>query len=83
MSCDQCIKKSRINRSLTRHHLQNPNEHITAPVDAMQSDSVPELPPTSHQDDKIFARVIINIMTKHAHLTTTLISDKAQPLCLT
>ena len=98
MSCEQCIKKSRIHRSLTRSPLQNPNEHITAPEDAMQIDLVPELPssggyeiivtamdvfsrylfayPTSNQDVKTFAKVLINIMTKHAYLPTTLISDK-------
>ena len=32
--------------------------------------------PTSNQDVKTVAKVIINIMTKHAYLPTTLISDK-------
>ena len=32
--------------------------------------------PTSNQDAKTIAKVIINIMTKHAYLPTTLISDK-------
>ena len=98
MSCEQCIRKSRIDRSLTRFPLQNLNEHITAPEDAMQIELVPELPPsggyenivtamdvfsryllaypTSNQDAKTIAKVIINIMTKHAYLQTTLISDK-------
>ena len=78
--------------------LQNPNEHITAPEDAMQIDLVPELPPsggytnvvtamdvfsrylfaypTANQDAKTIAKVLINIMTKHTYLPTTLISDK-------
>ena len=98
MSCEQCIRESCIHRSLTRPPLQNPNEHITAPEDAMQNDLVPELPPsggyenivtamdvfsrylfaypTSNQDAKLLAKVSINIMTKHAYLPTTLISDK-------
>ena len=98
MSCDQCIRESRIDQSLTRSPLQNPNEHINAPEDAMQIDLVPELPPsggyenivtamdvfsrylfaypTSNQDAKTIAKVIITIMTKHAYLPTTLISDK-------
>ena len=98
MSCEQCIRKSRIDRSFTRPPLQNPNEHITAPEDAMQIDLLPELPPsggyenlvtamdvfsrylfkypTSNQDAKTIAKVLINIMTKHAYLPTTLISDK-------
>ena len=32
--------------------------------------------PTSNQDAKTIAKVIINIMTKHAYLPTTLVSDK-------
>ena len=98
MSCERCIRESRIDRSLTRSSLQNPNEHITAPEDAMQSDLVPELPPsggyenimtamdvfsrylfaypTSNQDAKTIAKVLINIRTKQADLPTTLISDK-------
>ena len=46
MSCEQCIKESRIDRILTRPHLQNPNEHITAPKNAMQIDLMPDLPPS-------------------------------------
>ena len=98
MSCEQCIRESRIHRNLTRPPLQNPNEHITAPEDAIQIDLVPELPPsggyennvtamgvfsrylfaypTANQDAKTIAKVLNNIMTKHAYLPTTLISDK-------
>ena len=78
--------------------MQNPNEYITAPEDAMQIDFVPGLPPsggyenivtamdvsfcslfaypTSNQDATAIAKLIVNIMTKHAYLPTTLISDK-------
>ena len=98
ISCEQCNGESRIHRVLTRLPLQNPNEHITAPEDAMQIDLVPELQPsggyenivtamdvfsrylfaypTSNQDAKTIAKVLINILTKHAYLPTTLISDK-------
>ena len=98
MSCEKCIRESRLDDRLTRPALQNPNEHITVPEDAMQIDLVPELPsaggyenivtaldvfsrylfayPTSNQDAKSIARVIINIMTKHAYLPTTIISDR-------
>ena len=98
MSCEQCIRESRIHRNLTRPPLQNPNEQITAPEDAIQIDLVPELPPsggyeiivtamdvfshslfaypTANQDAKTIAKVLFNIMTKHAYLPTTLISDK-------
>ena len=95
MSCEQCIRESRIDRSLTRFPLQNPNQHITAPEDAMQIDLVPELSPsggyenivtatdvfsrylfaypTSNQHARTIAKVLTNIMTKHAYLLTTLI----------
>ena len=98
VSCEQCLRESRIITRLTRPPLQNPNEYHTAPEDAMQIDLVPGLPPsggyennvtaidvfycylfgypTSNQDAKTVAKVIINIMTKHAYLPTTLISDK-------
>ena len=46
MSCEHCIRESKIDRSLTRPPLQNPNEHLAAPEDAMQNDLVPELPPS-------------------------------------
>ena len=45
MSCEHCIRESRVNDRLTLPALQNPSEHITAPEDAMQTDLVPELPP--------------------------------------
>ena len=32
--------------------------------------------PTSNQDAKTIAKILINIMTKHAYLPTTLVSDK-------
>ena len=98
MSCEQCIRELGINPHFTRLTLQNPNEHITAPEDAMQIDLVPGLPlsggfenivtamdvfsryliayPTSNEDATTIAKVINNIMTKHAYLPTTLISDK-------
>ena len=41
MSCEQCPREARINPQLTRPPLQNPNEYITAPEDAMQIDLVP------------------------------------------
>ena len=98
MSCNKCIRELKINPQLTRPPLQNPNEHINAPEDAMQIGLVPGLTPsggyenivtaidvfsrylfaypTSNQDATTIAKVIINIMTKHAYLPTKLISDK-------
>ena len=99
MSCEKCIRELRINPQLTRPPpLENPNEHITAPEDAMQIDLVPGLPPsggyenivtamdvfsrylfaypTVNQDATTVAKVLVNIMTKHAYQPTTFISDK-------
>ena len=42
MSCEQCIRESRNDHSPTRPSLQNSNEHITAPEDAMQIELVSE-----------------------------------------
>ena len=94
MSCKKCLRELRINLQPTRPLLQNPNEHITAPEDAMQIDLVPGLPPsggyenivtamdvfsrylfaypTSNQDATTIAKVVLNIMTKHAYLPTTI-----------
>ena len=98
MSYEQCVRESRIDHSFTRFSLQNPDENITAPEDAMEINLVPDLTPsggyeniviamdafsrflleypTSNQDAKTTGKVLINIMTTHAYLPTTLISDK-------
>ena len=98
MSCKQCIRESRIDHSFACAPLKNPNEHNTAPEDALQPDLVTDLPPsggyenivtaldvfsrylfaypTSNQDGRRASKVSFNIMTKHACLPTTLISDK-------
>ena len=55
MSCEQCIRESRIDRSFTRPPLKKPNEHITAPEDAMYIDLVPELPPSSGYENIVTA----------------------------
>ena len=46
MSCEQCLRESRINHRLTRRPLQNPTEYITTPENAMQIDLVPWLLPS-------------------------------------
>ena len=38
ISCEKCIRELKINPQLTRPSLQNPNEHINAPEDAMEID---------------------------------------------
>ena len=55
MSCEQCIRESRIHRSLSRPPLENPNEHITAPEDAMQIVLVPDLPPSGGYENNVTA----------------------------
>ena len=55
LSCEQCIRESRIDRSLTRPPLQNPNEHLNAPEDSMQIDLVPELPPSGGYENIVTA----------------------------
>ena len=55
MSCEQCIRKSRIHGSLTRPPLKNPNEHNTVTEDATQIDLVPELPPSGGYENIVTA----------------------------
>ena len=55
MSCEQCVRESRIDRSFTRLSLQNPNEIITAPEDTMQIDLLPELPPSGGYENTVTA----------------------------
>ena len=55
MSCEQCIRESSIDRRLTHPPLQKPNEHITAPVDDMQIDLVPEFPPSGGYENIVTA----------------------------
>ena len=55
MSCEQCTRESRIDRSFTRPPLKNPNEHITAPAEAMQPDLVPELSPSGGYENFVAA----------------------------
>ena len=98
MSCELCIRESRIKPQLNHPPLENRNEYNTAPEDAMQNDLVPRLPPsggyenivtamdvfsrylfanaTANQDAKTITEVLVKIMTKHAYLPTSLISDK-------
>ena len=55
MSCQQCIRESRIYCSFTIPPRQHPNEHITALKDAMQIDFVPELPPSGGCENTVSA----------------------------
>ena len=55
LSCEHCLRESRISPRLTRPPLQDPNEHITAPEDAMQIDLVPGLPPSGGYENIVTA----------------------------
>ena len=62
MSREQCIIESRIDRSLTRPPLQNPNEHITAPEDAMQIAFVPKLLTSGGYENNVTA---MNVFSRY------------------
>ena len=55
MSCEHCIRESRVKDRLTRLALQNPSEHITAAEDAMQIDFVPEPLPSGGYENIVTA----------------------------
>ena len=55
MSCEKCIRESRIDRTLNRFPLQSPNEHITPPEDAIQIVLVSELPPSGGYENIVTA----------------------------
>ena len=61
MLCDQCIRESRIDSSLNHPPLQNPNQQIIAPEDAMQIDLVPEFSPTGGYE------IIVTVMDVFSH----------------
>ena len=75
MSCEQCIRESRIHLSLTRPTLQKPNEHLTAPEDAMQIHLVPELPPCGGYEKivtamDVFSRYLFAYPPSNQHAKT-------------
>ena len=75
MSCEKCIRELRINPQLTHPPLQNPNEHINAPVDAMQIDFVPGLSPSGGYENivtvmDVFCRYLFAYSTSNQDATT-------------
>ena len=46
MTSEHCIRESRFDRCLPHFPLQNPNDYITVPEDAIQFELVPELRPS-------------------------------------
>ena len=55
MSSEQCIRESRVDDRLTGPALHNPSEHIRPPEDVMQTDLVPELPPSGGYENIVTA----------------------------
>ena len=70
ISYEQCIRESRVDDRLTRPALQNPNEQITAPEDAMQIDLVPESPPSGTYENIVTA---LDVFSRYffAYLTSS------------
>ena len=60
MSCEHCIRESRFDQNLSRLHLQNPNEHFTAPEYAMQNDLVSQLTPPGGYEDLLIAMEVFS-----------------------
>ena len=75
MSCEQCVRESRIDVSLTHLPLQKPDQHITVPEDAMQIDLVLELPPSGGYENivtamDVFSRYLIAYPTSNQDAKT-------------
>ena len=75
ISCEKCIRELKINPQLTRPPLQNPNEHINEPDDAMQFDLVPGLPPSGGYENivtamDVFSRYLFAYPTSNQDATT-------------
>ena len=75
LSCEQCLRESRINPRRTRPSLQNPNEYITAPVNAMQINLVPGLPPSGGYENimtaiDVFSRYLFAYPTSNQDAKT-------------
>ena len=60
LSSEQFIRESRTDSRLTRPPLQNPNEYITAPKNAIQIDVVPELRPSGGPENIVTAMGIVS-----------------------
>ena len=75
MWCQQCIKESRIDSSVAHPPLQNPNEHIISPENAMQIAFMPEIPSSSGYEFivtamDVFSRYCFTSPTSNQDATT-------------
>ena len=95
--CEQCARDKRVPNATITPELLNLPEWYLGPEDAMQTDLLPNLPPSGGYENVLtaidvfsrylfaypltdasainVAKAIIDIMTKHAYLPTTLITD--------
>ena len=76
LSSEQCLRESLVITQLSRPPLQNPNEYITAPEDAMQIDLVPGLPPSGDYENiataiDVFSRHLFAYPTSNQDAKTT------------
>ena len=65
MSCEQGVRESQTDCSFIGFPLQNPNEHITAPEDAMQIDWLSELPPSGGYENIVTAMDVFSCYLFH------------------
>ena len=72
MSCEQCLRETRIKPRLAHPPLQNPNEYITAPEDAMQIDLLPRLAQSGGYENIMTAMDMFSAIYLHTrHLIRT------------
>ena len=72
MLCEQCILESGIDKRLKNLPQRNSSEHITRPVNAMQIDLVPELPPSGVYKFKVKA---LGVFSRYLVVYTTSTQD--------
>ena len=72
ISCEQCIRESRVNDRLTRPALERLSEHITAPENAMRIDLVSELPPSGGYENTVTA---IDVFSRYLYAYPTSSQD--------
>ena len=60
ITCEQCIRESRVDEKLATSVLQSPTEHITAAEDAMKIYLAPELRPSSAYEKIVRTRDVFS-----------------------
>ena len=77
LSCEQNLREARFNPRLTPPPLQNTNEYITAPEDAMKIELVPGLPPSGGYENimtaiDVFSRLLFPYPTSNQDAKTVI-----------